>query len=130
MTPNEITITVHQLPPQECSPNSRVHWAVRKIASDCYEAEVDVFAIQARNKDPRSYPLDKAIVTLTLVVADKRRRDLDNFWTRFKPGMDALVRAGVLVDDDIEHLQHGEITVEVNAEIAPMTIIMVERLGG
>jgi Holliday junction resolvase RusA-like endonuclease len=120
-----IRIEVQQLPPAECSPNSRVHWSVRKIAADTFEAEVGVLATQIRNKDPRLFPYEKATVSLKLVVVDRRRRDLDNFWARFKSGMDALVRAGILADDDMEHLQHGEITVVVNATIAPMTIITI-----
>ncbi len=116
-----ITITVHQLPPAECSPNSRCHWAVRKRAGDNFADEVYYEA-----KRTARVRFERAIIALELIVKSVRRRDLDNWWARFKPGMDALVRAGIIPDDDIEHVQHGEITVTVDRARAPMTIITIK----
>jgi Holliday junction resolvase RusA-like endonuclease len=117
-----ITIKAFQLPPAECSPNSRCHWSVKKRAGDNYGNEIYYTATLVSRPH-----FNKAVVSLELVVKDHRRRDLDNFWTRFKPGMDALVRAGILEDDDMEHVQHGDIKVTVDPARAPMTIIKIQE---
>jgi Holliday junction resolvase RusA-like endonuclease len=58
------------------------------------------------------------------VVPDKRRRDLDNAMASLKAGFDALVAAGLLVDDDSEHLKHAapEMRVEQGQKYVEVTL--------
>jgi len=64
-----------------------------------------------------------ARLDVTLIFPELRVRDDDNLWARFKPGRDALVRAGVIEADDIEHLHIGSMKVIINRDMAPKTII-------
>jgi len=64
-----------------------------------------------------------ARLNLTLIFPKLRVRDDDNLWARFKPGRDALVRAGIIEADDMEHLHIGNLNVIINRDMAPRTII-------
>jgi len=64
-----------------------------------------------------------ARLNLTLIFPELRVRDDDNLWTRFKPGRDALVHAGIIEADDMEHLHIGSMKVIINRDLAPKTII-------
>ena len=75
-----------------------------------------------------SFPFIKARLDLTFVFAEHRRRDRDNCLASFKPGIDAIVDAGLLLDDDSEHLQIGKVDILVDPERVPLTIIDIERL--
>jgi hypothetical protein len=123
----EFKITVYRLPPAECSPNSRAHWAVRKKAADNFSQEVYIETLKNRRMlwPDIYFQFSKAEISLTLIVKQHRRRDLDNWWARFKPGADALVQAGILTDDDAEHLQHGKIEFIVDPAQAPRTEIIL-----
>ena len=57
-----------------------------------------------------------------------RERDEDNLRARFKPGQDALVQAGLIEGDTVEHLVMGKINVEVDRSRAPLTIIELEEV--
>jgi Holliday junction resolvase RusA-like endonuclease len=74
-------------------------------------------------------PMDKARLNLTFVYKDNRRRDVDNLTAMFKPGLDALVLAGLLQDDNSECLTMGEVKVVVDKTRAPRTIITLEEVG-
>ena len=91
-----ISITINSLPPAEFSPNSRVHWAKRDVA----RVLAHDLVISLVNAEGWQGPaLDRAEVTVSWGVNDKRRRDTDNFVGRTKPYIGGLVHAGVLVDD-------------------------------
>ena len=48
---------------------------------------------------------------------------------RFKPGLDAVVDAGLILDDDAEHLQiSGTVDILVDPARAPLTIIELEEV--
>jgi len=64
-----------------------------------------------------------ARLNVTLIFPELRVRDDDNLWSRFKPGRDALVHAGIIEADDIEHLHIGTLKVTINKDMAPRTII-------
>jgi len=74
-----------------------------------------------------SFPFIKARLNLTFVFAEQRRRDRDNCLASFKTGLDAIVDAGLLLDDDAEHLEIGKVDILVDPERAPLTIIELER---
>ncbi len=46
----------------------------------------------------------------------------------FKPGLDAIVDAGLLLDDDAEHLQIGKVDILVDPGRAPLTIIELDEI--
>ncbi len=122
-------IEVPFLPPEEYSPNSRESWAGKYRAGKEYHDAVFYCCVDARNRGSRqglSFPILKAKLTLTVVFGILRTRDEDNLVARFKPGLDAVVDSGVLLADDVEHLEIGKVNVLVNPELAPLTIIELE----
>ena len=57
-----------------------------------------------------------------------RLRDEDNLLARFKPGLDAIVDAGLILDDDVEHLEIGRVEAVVDLKPAPLTIIELDEI--
>jgi len=126
LTGEKMRIEVSQLPPVEYSPNWTGSWADRYKAGQVYRDTVFYSCVDARNKGNWK-PFDKARLDLTFVFAVRRRRDRDNLITRFKPGLDAIVDAGLIVDDDAEHLKIGKVDIFVDPERAPLTIIDIYK---
>ncbi|GAI73692.1 unnamed protein product, partial [marine sediment metagenome] len=124
-------IEVSQLPPGSSSPNWRGHWGGKYKDSRVYHGAVFYCCVDARNRGYRegvSFPFAKARLDLTFVFAQHRRRDRDNIISRAKPGIDAIVAAGLLSDDDAEHLEIGKVDILVDPERAPLTIIELEEI--
>ena len=122
-------IEVPFLPPVEYSPNSREFWAEKHKAGKIYHDAVFYYCVDARNREYRKgipFPMVKARLNLTVVFPERRKRDGDNLLARFKPGLDAMVDSGLLVGDDLEHLEIGDVEVVVDPERAPLTIIELE----
>jgi len=131
MLKGKVRIEVPFLPPVEYSPNSRCSWAERHKAGKMYHDAVFYCCVDARNRGYRkglSFPLVKAKLNLTVVFAEQRRRDRDNLLTRFKPGLDGIVDSGLVLDDDVEHLEIGEVEVVVDSKQAPLTIIELDEI--
>ncbi len=120
-------IEVSQLPPVEYSLNWRGHWADRYKAGRVYQEAVFYSCVDARNKASNNKPFDNARLDLTFVFTVRRRRDRDNLLARFKPGLDAIVQAGLIFDDDAEHLEIGKVDILVNPERAPLTVIDIDK---
>ena len=124
-------IEVSQLPPVSSSPNWRGYWPERHQAGKVYHNAVFYCCVDARNRGYRegmSFPFTKARLNLTFVFAEHRRRDRDNLLATFKPGLDAIVDAELLLDDDAEHLQIGNVDILVDPERAPLTIIELDEI--
>lgn len=124
-------IEVSQLPPVSSSPNWRGHWGSKYQEARVYHNAVFYCCVDARNRgylEGMSYPFTKARLNLTFVFPQWRRRDRDNCLSMFKPGLDAIVDAGLLIDDDAEHLQLGKVDILVGPERAPLTIIDIEEV--
>ncbi len=131
-------IKVPMLPPAECSPNWRGHWAERYTASKGYKEAVGWSVKSEMQKVPYhkldsglylcEFPWDKAEMSLTFVVKEERIRDEDNWRARFKPGQDALVEAGLLVYDDLKHLTIRGIEFKVDKDKAPQTVIEIHEI--
>jgi crossover junction endodeoxyribonuclease RusA len=119
-------IEVPMLPPKELSPNARVHWAVKDRARAELHRAVYYCCMEARHKF-NSLPIRKAKLDLTFVFAQKRKRDIDNLRASFKAGQDALVNAGLIVDDSSEFLELGAINIEIDKTRSPLTIIELEE---
>ncbi len=122
-------IEVSQLPPIECSPNWRGHWAKRYQAGEIYKSAVYYSCVDARNMELAKGRLVfiRARLNLTFIFPQQRRRDKDNLIARFKPGLDGIVASGLVVDDDAEHLEIVDIGVQVDKKRAPLTIIELEE---
>jgi len=130
-TGNKMRIEVSQLPPVSSSPNWRGFWPERHKAGKVYHAAVFYCCVDARNRGYRegmSFPFTKARLNLTFVFAEQRRRDRDNLLATFKPGLDAIVDAGLLLDDDSEHLDIGKVDILVDPERTPLTLIDLEQM--
>jgi Holliday junction resolvase RusA-like endonuclease len=105
----EVTVTVHgglreiaiELPPgmPVLSLNDRMHYARRNNASQQLKTAAWAKALQARLP-----ALQRAEVTVEYQPPDRRRRDPDNLAPTGKAAIDGLVLAGVLPDDDSEHV--------------------------
>ncbi|MBA7661052.1 hypothetical protein ES703_69064 [subsurface metagenome] len=124
-------IEVPFLPPVEYSPNSRVCWLVKYKAGKVYHDAVYYCCVDARNRGYReglSFPFVKAKLNLTVVFAELRLRDEDNLLARFKPGLDAVVDAGLILNDDVEHLEIGKVGPLVDLRRAPLTVIELEEI--
>ncbi len=122
-------VIVNQLPPAELSPNARVHWSGRQRAARVYFDAVYYSCVDAINRvGQERRPYSNASLKLTFVFPQDRKRDRDNLISMFKPGLDALVKVGLLEDDDSRHLDIGEVKVEVDKERAPLTIIELAEL--
>jgi len=124
-------IEVPFLPLVEYSPNWRGRWSDKYKAGKVYHDAVFYCCVDARNRGYReglSFPLAKAKLNLTVVFAEPRLRDEDNLITRLKPGLDAVVDSGLILDDDVEHLEIGEVGVVVDPERAPLTVIELAEI--
>lgn len=79
--------------------NDRMHW--RPKAERTAELRKAGWAVAKRQKVPA---LDQAHVLAVIRPASRRRCDPANFYPSVKAGVDGLVDAGVLPDDDATHL--------------------------
>ena len=126
--PLTLRIEIPGLPPAECSPNARVHWAVKAKAARQYGTDVFYLAVDARNRseNPAEWQnLDNARVSVTFMLPDNRRRDLDNLIASFKSGLDALVRCGILLDDSAGHVTLSYSATQPFDAVTPVTTVWV-----
>ncbi|MBA7681021.1 hypothetical protein ES703_89349 [subsurface metagenome] len=124
-------IEVSLLPPTEYSGNWRGAWPQRYQAGRIYGLAIFYCCVDYRNRLGGDFiPIQVARLDLTVVFSEKRIRDRDNLIARFKPGLDALVRAGLIAGDDSERLHWGDVTIEVDKDRAPLTIIELKEEVG
>lgn len=124
-------IEVPQLPPISSSPNWRGHWTAQRKEAKIYHNAVFYCCVDARNRGYSQgmlFPFTKARLDLTFVFPEQRRRDRDNLLARFKPGLDGIVDAALLIDDDVEHLEIGKVDILVDPGCAPLTIIDIKEV--
>lgn len=134
-----LLIAFSALPPIECSPNWRGHWADRYAAlagtkNNRGRAWFTVARIDLHRALHRGCPLPlqapvEAMVTVYIPAAKWRRMDPDNMATRMKPVWDLLVREGVLIDDDEAHFKPWppSIVRDAVATQAHMTVNLVAQ---
>lgn len=123
-------IEVSLLPPVEYSPNWRGAWPQRYQAGRAYGLAVFYYCIDYKNRLGAAFtPIQVARLDLILVYPVERVRDRDNVIATFKPGLDSLVRAGLIAGDDYKHLHWGEVNIETDKDRAPLTIIELEEIG-
>ena len=120
--PRTLTIILEHLPYPELSPNSRVHWAVKARAVKASREEIGWLAKAQWHEEK---PMIMAVISYEFYVKDNRHRDLDNLLAMCKPFQDGLIDVGVLMYDDMQHLQIGH--VGVVQDIIEQTIITIEE---
>ena len=72
-------------------------WEYRAVKAE-WTQRVWAMAKQGRVREP----LEKAVVTITYYFPDARRRDPDNYCGKLL--LDGLTKAGVIKDDDFNHI--------------------------
>lgn len=99
------------LPPVECSPNGRFHWAAK--AKSVKQYREDCYWVLKVAKIP---PMERVTVSLTFDMArgkvpDGRYRptDTDNALSSIKGCLDSMQDAGIVRSDDHHTVKHGAI---------------------
>lgn len=91
--------------------NDREHWRLKANKSKHIRQLAKQIA-----RASRAPHLKRALLTVEIAFPDRKRRDPHNWMATVKPIVDGLVKAGVLPDDDAEHLlgpdlrRHPEVT--------------------
>ena len=119
-----VSITYPSLPPREFSRNSRVHWSVLHRVQN--QVTDDMLALLLESGWRHQEPPDRSVVSIEVVLPDKRRRDADNLITSCKPLLDALVKLGVLSDDSIHAIGFPQYTWRYEKGISATEITIVE----
>lgn len=104
------TTIVLPWPPQNLSPNARLHWAALAKSKKAYRAAC---GLQARAQGAQAMKAERLKLEVTFFPPSKRRIDLDNCVARMKSGFDGL--ADVLGVDDSKW---------------DMSFTMAEQVGG
>lgn len=126
------------LPPPALSPNGQGEgtrrWRARAMKE--YKDEVYVLAVDARNRAQWKRPRRARLHLVFGLRRPKRRRgerssvyipsDADNAIASVKAGIDGLVAAGVVEDDDWEHLGLGSVE---HSETETGVLYIVEAVG-
>lgn len=81
-------------PPQELSPNARVHWATKARVAKKYRADCAVLVRLARKLPP---PIPVPIL-VTFYPPSRRKMDRDNLIASFKSAQDGIADA-IGIDD-------------------------------
>lgn len=122
----KLIIKLNHLPAPQLSPNQlrRTHWTVRSNVMGIAKTEA---AWLAKQQWIGQEPMSKARVSYEFFVKGKRRHDLDNFVSAMKAVLDGIVTAGVMIDDDMAHMEFGYIRASYSDR--DETIILVEELA-
>ena len=113
-------------PPKELSPNARVHWATKakaakKYKSDCYWLcrfkQLDHGAYICR---PRPNLKKMPRLTVSFHPPSKRRADIDNMFSSYKYGLDAIAEFLGIDDSQFTYtlskadpVKHGSVRVVI-----------------
>lgn len=99
--------------------NQRMHWALKaRVTKDV--------RLTARLLTARLGRQNRVRVTLTWIVADKRRRDEDNLVATLKACCDGIVDAGVVPDDTPEFMVKMMPVIEYRPGARPRMTLTVE----
>lgn len=94
-----VTLTIQREPPPSLNTYLRMHWADRQILHKTWRDEVAAAAINAGRPH-----LERAQVRIVLCYPQRRRPDPDNMAVAPKLILDGLRAAGVIPDDNIDHV--------------------------
>jgi Holliday junction resolvase RusA-like endonuclease len=115
-------IELLHLPDPDLNPNKRLHYMALYRAKQAATDEVMALVL-AQGRPDRAF--NKAHIIITFIAKGKRKRDLDNLMSSMKASLDGLVHAGVLVDDDADHVSY---TILFERGDADNTIIEVKEV--
>lgn len=99
-----LRIRIPSLPPAEYSANKSrgAAWGRQfRVSHGKRGAAAEIHALVIE-QGWQGEPIEKAVVKVTFGLPDRRKRDHSGLIERFKPWLDGLVTAGVLVDDNLE----------------------------
>ena len=97
--------------------NDRMHWAPRsRIVANWRKA---AYFAALLHKVPR---LGRSLVSVTLPVRDRRKRDPGNWAPTVKPIVDGITDAGVWPDDDSRYVVTQEPSFHVAGDTVTVTI--------
>ena len=115
----ELTLGYETMP---LSANMRLHWgAQHRIRT---ELQTRVGWLLKSHKVPA---MDHAAIWLEWVPATKRRRDHGNEAPTVKAIVDAIVRAGVLEDDDHEHVDLPQMVIREPDKTNPRLLLVIDN---
>lgn len=123
-----IKITM-EIPPQALSPNSRGHWRKKANATKLYRQDGGIaawMAIRAMPSAVRTHlPWTKVEMQMTFFRKTNGRYDSDNALASMKAGIDSLVDAKLLADDN--QITHLPVIITKDAK-DPRVEIVIRRL--
>lgn len=122
-----ITFSIPGRAPAATSPNSRTHWRSKHADGADYGKAVFFSMIAKQEAWDAAIPWQRAHVTVTQRAV--RLRDHDNFIASFKPGLDAIVRAGIIADDKPSVIDLTVKAEKVKHERDEEVLVRIERLG-
>jgi len=125
----ESVILVLPLPPRVLSPNSphaTIGGRFKKASATRRYRRLAKEAVECERIE--TAPWNKVLVTPTYYHARKGRRDDDNFIRLLKAAYDGIVDAGLVPDDDSEHMRKMFPTFEIDCE-NPRVELAVVRLA-
>lgn len=109
-----LRLLIPSLPPVEYASNQSrgAAWGRQYRVSHGKRGAAELIMALVKEQEWQGEPLEKAVVTVTFGLPDRRKRDHGGLIERFKPWLDALTRnpdpktkvwrgAGVLWDDDL-----------------------------
>lgn len=125
---SESVLLVLPLPPACLSPNRPPASRGGRIAKAKAAKSYRNLAARAAGDQGVEGPWELASVEATFFHAQRRRRDDVNHLAMLKPAYDGLVDAGLLADDDSEHLTTLPCSFEVD-RAAPRVELLLRRLA-
>lgn len=116
-------LVIPLLPGKALNPNWRGHWVERH--RDTQELKGAARMIAATEFVGHGISFKRAAVTVEFVIRDRRGyKDPDNALACLKPAIDGCVAAGLIPDDDAEHIDYRlPLLFTVDKARAPMTIL-------
>lgn len=103
------TVTLRRLP-TSWNRTRHAHWSVARRAKRGLQDDLALLLLAARV--PRG--LERVDASAVLLVPDRRRRDVDNYWAPLSKSLgDALVAGGWLGDDTPDRFHLGSLTFEL-----------------
>ena len=115
-----IVIELEYIPPAEVRGNSRAHWAMKAQKAK----ELSLSGWVRRFNEPG---LDGQ-VRITFAFYHWRKIDLDNLAIGMKSFVDGLIRGGLMLDDDPDHVVYGAHTFTKCPKGESRTIVTIEEL--
>lgn len=117
-----LRVEIPGLPPKECSPNWRGHWATKARAVK--KARQDAFyCAKAAKADGQARFLTATLRVTIYVKSNRYVKDTDNATASLKPFIDGCVDASIVPDDNPNCLTLGIVVYVIDKDKAPLTVL-------